>query len=136
MVNTTVILNRIHVRVFRFFFVSWKNLLVALVIPKCLEFLFLWAQWNQLIWTRLDKVKKVFLDYWYKQNNYLIHKQNWFISSLKCLKYNTGIPRLPRFLVARFHFARIFEAAVLYYKISLFDNLFWLYYDSRSANFK
>ena len=25
---------------------------------------------------QMDKVKKVFLDYWYKQNNYLIHKQN------------------------------------------------------------
>ena len=48
----------------------------------------------------------------------------------------TGIPRLQRFLVARFHFARIFEAEVLYYKIMyFFDNFFWLYYDSHSANF-
>ena len=37
----------------------------------------------------------------------------------------TGIPRLPRFLVTRFHFARIFEAEFLYYKINIFfDNFF------------
>ena len=33
---------------------------------------------------------------------------------------STGIPRLPRFLVARFHFARIFED-----KISLLWEFFW-----------
>ena len=48
----------------------------------------------------------------------------------------TGIPRLPRFLVARFHFARIFLIFFLYYKHeNFFDNFLWLYYDSRSANF-
>ena len=41
------------------------------------------------------------------------------------LKYSTwfpitGIPRLPRFLVMRLHFARIFEAEFLYYKINIF----------------
>ena len=33
---------------------------------------------------------------------------------------STGIPRLPRFLVPRFHLARIFEAEFLYYKINIF----------------
>ena len=48
----------------------------------------------------------------------------------------TGIPQLPRFLITRFHFARIFESEFLYYKIKKIFNIFFqLYYDSRSANF-
>ena len=39
----------------------------------------------------------------------------------------TGIPRLPRFLVTRFHFARIFEAEFLYYKINIFLTIFFGY---------
>ena len=38
----------------------------------------------------------------------------------------TGIPRLPRFLVTRFHFARTFEAIILYYKMKIFLTIFFL----------
>ena len=70
-------------------------------------------------------VKKIFYNDFFQGKNIQI-----------CKYVLTGIPRLQRFLVARFHFARIYEAEVLYYKIMyFFDNFFWLYYDSHSANF-
>ena len=41
--------------------------------------------------------------------------------------FNTGIPRLQRFLVTRFHFARIFEAEFLYYEMDIFLTIFFCY---------
>ena len=50
-----------------------------------------------------------------------------FVSCYIMMIYSTGIPWLPRFLVTRFHFARIFEAEFLYYKINIFLTIFFGY---------